>query len=584
MKNVADSGSSLASRLKSGLSTAGKAFGVVTAGATTVGGTLLALESSTEEYRAAQGRLNTAFEAAGYSTEAAQQAYRDFYGILGDTDTATEASQLLAQLAENEEDLSNWTRIAAGVSGTFGDSLPIEGLIEAANETSKTASVTGVLADALNWVGISEDDFNAALEACSTEAERNQLIMGALSGQYEEAAAAFYENNAALVASRENEAALAETTGELGETISNIKNTVISDFLPSITSVGEAFNNVLNGAEGADEQLGTAIGGMVQGLMDRVPQFLSVGVSIIAAIVSGLVSALPGLAAALPDIVAQIGQAFMDLAPQLLSVGGELLVQIASGIETGLPALAQKIPEVIQSILGYFSENMPEILEVGVTIITSLANGILQAIPEMLAALPEIIVSFIGFIGENLPDILAAGAEILLSLVKGIIGAIPKLAQVPGRIISAIIEGIGGLLGRVVDIGKNIVDSIWEGIKSAATWLKDKVVGFFDGIVGGVLEFLGINSPSRVFREIGENMAAGLGLGWDRSFAGIRRDILGQMEFEGEISTARVPVSQDWAQSYGDRYYITIDAKNVREFNDVVEIMKNQRRLGRMYG
>ena len=101
---------------------------------------------------------------------------------------------------------------------------------------------------------------------------------------------------------------------------------------------------------------------------------------------------------------------------------------------------------------------------------------------------------------------------------------------------------------------------------------------------GGVLEFLGINSQSRVFREIGENMAAGLGLGWDRSFAGIRRDILGQMEFEGEISTARVPVSQDWAQSYGDRYYITIDAKNVREFNDVVEIMKNQRRLGRMYG
>ena len=213
MKNVADSGSSLASRLKSGLSTAGKAFGVVTAGATTVGGTLLALESSTEEYRAAQGRLNTAFEAAGYSAEAAQQAYRDFYGILGDTDTATEASQLLAQLAENEEDLSNWTRIAAGVSGTFGDSLPIEGLIEAANETSKTASVTVVLADALNWVGISEDDFNAALEACSTEAERNQLIMGTLAGQYDEAADAFYRNNEALVAARNATADMDEVTG-----------------------------------------------------------------------------------------------------------------------------------------------------------------------------------------------------------------------------------------------------------------------------------------------------------------------------------------------------------------------------------
>ena len=90
------------------------------------------LDESTEEYRRAQGRLNTAFEAAGYGADTAQQAYKAFYGILGDTDTATEASQLLAQLAESEEDVATWTEIAAGVSGTFGDSLPIEGLIEAA--------------------------------------------------------------------------------------------------------------------------------------------------------------------------------------------------------------------------------------------------------------------------------------------------------------------------------------------------------------------------------------------------------------------------------------------------------------------
>ena len=141
---------------------------------------LLNLDSATEEYRAAQGRLQTAYEAAGYSSDSAQTAYREFYKILGDTDTAVEASQLLAKLADNEQDLTKWTQIAAGVSGTFGDSLPIEGLIESANETAKVGQITGSLADALNWAGISEDEFNAKLAECSNESDRNQLIMSTL--------------------------------------------------------------------------------------------------------------------------------------------------------------------------------------------------------------------------------------------------------------------------------------------------------------------------------------------------------------------------------------------------------------------
>ena len=170
----------------------------------------------TEEYRAAQGKLTTAFEAAGYSGDAAQKSYTEFYKILGDTDTATEASQLLAQLAQNEQDITKWTNIAAGVYGTFGDALPIEGMIESANETAKVGQVTGSLADALNWVGISEDAFNEKLAACSSESERNRLIMETLSGAYDEASGAFYRNNEALVASREGQAQLDETLAGLG--------------------------------------------------------------------------------------------------------------------------------------------------------------------------------------------------------------------------------------------------------------------------------------------------------------------------------------------------------------------------------
>lgn len=184
----------------------------------------IALDGATEEYRVAQGKLNTAFDAAGFSATAARKSYRNFYAILGDTDTATEASQLLAQLAENEQDVSTWARIAAGAHGAFGDSLPIEGLIESANETAKVGEVTGVLADALNWVGIMEDDFNDKLSACGTESKRNKLIMDTLSGAYEDAATAFYENNKQVINARRNQATLNEVIAKLGDTSALVKN------------------------------------------------------------------------------------------------------------------------------------------------------------------------------------------------------------------------------------------------------------------------------------------------------------------------------------------------------------------------
>lgn len=223
----------------------GAAAGALTAG-------FLAMDGATEEYRIAQGKLNTAFDAANMSADAARASYRNFYAILGDTDTATEASQLLSKLTRSEEDITKWTKISAGVLGTFGDSLPIEGLIEASNETAKTGTVTGVLADALNWAskegetfGVTlkantkenedwnkavleaksaEDYFNLALQNCGSEASRNKLIMDTLSSSYDKASDAFYANNQQVINSRRNQATLQEITAKLGDTSAKVKN------------------------------------------------------------------------------------------------------------------------------------------------------------------------------------------------------------------------------------------------------------------------------------------------------------------------------------------------------------------------
>lgn len=212
----------------------------------------VALDGATEEYRVAQGKLNAGFQAAGFSADVARKSYRNFYAILGDTDTATEASQLLANMAKNEEEVTKWTRIAAGVHGTFGDSLPIEGLVESANETARTGQITGVFADAINWAtkegekfGVAlkadteankewneavksaasaEDFFNLALKNCSDESARQKLIVDTLSKTYDKAADSYYANNQQVINARRNHATLDEMLAKVGDTSAKVKN------------------------------------------------------------------------------------------------------------------------------------------------------------------------------------------------------------------------------------------------------------------------------------------------------------------------------------------------------------------------
>lgn len=576
VERVTKNGSSLASKLRSGLGTAARAVGtgiaaVGTAATAAVGG-LLALESSTEEYRAAMGRLNTAFETAGYSADTAQEAYNAFYGILGDTDTATEASQLLAQLADSAEDVSTWTNIAAGVNGTFGDSLPIEGLIEAANETANTATVTGVLADALNWVGISEDEFNEKLAACSSESERNQLIMETLSAQYEDAADAFYENNDALVQARQNQARLDEVMGNLGETVANVKNAILSDFIPSIADMGDALNDMLNGVEGADEAFGEAIGSFVSNAVERLPEFLNLGIQVISSLASGIIQAIPTVVAALPQLIAQMGQALMTLAPQILQMGGQILTELANGIIQYVPQMVAQLPTIITEFINYISGQLPVILQQGTQLLNEFVNGIIGAIPTLVSNLPQVISAIVDFVTSNLPTIVQSGIDILTNLIEGIIGAIPDLVAALPQIIDAIVNGIGALLGSIVDVGRMIVEGIWQGITNAGSWLVGKITGWFNGVVNSVKNFLGISSPSKLFEdEIGANMALGIGEGWDDEYDRVRRRIEDDMNFGtanvdfsasglGQSSARMHSALTNMAATMGQNFTITVQS------------------------
>lgn len=510
-------------------------------------GSLINLDETTEEYRRAQGRLNTAFEAAGYGADTAQQAYQAFYGILGDTDTATEASQLLAQLAEREEDVAVWAEIAAGVSGTFGDSLPIEGLIEASNETAKVGKVTGVLADALNWVGISEDEFNTKLAECSSEGERNALIMNTLAGQYDEASAAFYRNNEVLVAARDAQVQMDSSLAALGQTISAIKTQLTSEFTPALSGIIEAFNGVLTGAPGAGGALAEAISGlvtqasaalpgviaagaqvvgaMVSGIRQSIPTILATGAELVGQLAAGVAEAVPELVASAPAAVAGFLEGITERLPEVLNQGVELINSLVAGVLETIPDMVAQLPAIITAFVDFVADNLPAILNAGIDILISLVTGIINAIPELIAQLPAIITAIVGALAENTPRIIAAGFDVLMSLVDGILSAIPELVAALPQIINAIIDGIEALMDGIIGIGRSIVQGIWQGIQDMASWITEKVTGFFSGIVDGVKDLLGIHSPSTVFAEMGGNMALGLGQGFAAEMSGIRQQI-----------------------------------------------------------
>lgn len=511
------------------------------------------MDEATEEYRQAQGRLNTAFETAGYSSDAAFQAYRDFYGILGDTDAATEASQLLAQLADDEKDLSEWTRIAAGVSGKFGDSLPIESLIEAANETARTGTVVGTLADALNWAGsVGEDDFNTMLESCSTEAERNQLIMETLATTYGDAADAFYRNNEVLVASRDAQTDLNDATAQLGTTIAGVKAELTAEYLPTLTSLIGTLNGFLSGNLNFGEamsQLGQTAGQFLQQVGQSVTELLP-----------SLTDIFATIGAQAPQIIATFAQGLMAGIPQLSNAAISLIQSFAAYIEANLPQFLQTALTFLTDFTGMIRENAGILVDAALDLISSLAQGIAEGIPTLVENIPTIVSNIAGVINDNAPKMLEAALNLIITLGKGLVDAIPTLvANIPeilgamwdaftafnwvnlgSSLVKSISNGLknaGSLLkteaqnlgntikteisalpGKMLQAGKDIVQGLINGIKSMGTWLKNQITSFCTGVLDGFLDFFGIHSPSTVMRDkVGVQLGRGVAEGLDDS-------------------------------------------------------------------
>ena len=435
-------------RAVSALGSATKSFvkwGAASAGAVTAA--FLAMDSATEDYRIAQGKLNTAYEAAGYSAETAATAYNEFYQILGDTDTATEASQLLSKLVQNEQDVTKWTRVAAGVSGTFGDSLPIEGLIEATNETAKVGKVTGVLADALNWVGISEDKMNERLERTSSEAERNRILLETLTGSYDDAADAFYRNNEQLVQARKNQAALSAMTAKLGNASAIAKNSLMRLF-------------------GVQEDGSIRAGSALAWLNDRAESVLAKFQE------WSQDGTMDALAQKLDQGLARAGE-MAGNAFQWVLDHGDTIKRWVVGLGTALALV--KVAQFASGVMNAIKTVKLFATTVG-TIVA--ANPVVLAIVAAIAAISLLVANW-DKVKAKAGELWDGIKTVFGGIKDSIVGAFNSAKEAVGSFFSWIGDKLSALDGAIESVP--VLGRIYRGIKGAGSWVIDKVTGHATG-------------------------------------------------------------------------------------------------------
>lgn len=574
-------GSTIAGVAK-GIGKAVAGMGVAFAG---VGAAIVGLVESTRETREEFNKLEAAFTSAGHTAQTAEKTYTEFYALLGDEGQATEAVSHLAKLTNNQKELATWTNIATGVFATFGDSLPIENLTEASNETAKTGQLTGGLADALNWAGVNEDKFQESLDACTSEQERQALITKTLNGLYSEAAAKYKTLNGDILDARKATAELTQATADMGAAFEPAVTAgkqalagLLKEITPAIQLIGGGLSGAMTGTAGAAEQMKRGFAGLWDTLM------------------TGAGEAIKGIAAAL-------GKGITEGVPKLTAAASEMINTIGQGLVTGIPNFANKALDLINGFADMLTANLPTLIQAGISFVTNLAQGLVNALPDFIAKAPEIISKFANLINDNMPKILAVAVNIIVTLVKGLISAIPTLVANIPKIITAIVDvwsafnwaqlgknaigflrdGITSMIGAVKTAGTNILNTVkgaiqalpgnlktiatnamtnfkgaisgavtsvwnaakgvldsvvgvfkdaptkllqagkdlitgfWNGISEMGGWIANKVSDFFGGIVDNVKALLGIHSPSTVFAEIGGNMAAGVGVGFDEN-------------------------------------------------------------------
>ena len=384
---------------------------------------------------------------------------------------------------------------------------------------------------------------------------------------------------------------LLQTLPEVGKLIQeNLVNSLSGDSMQKIVEAGK--NAVMSLIDGMLASVPTIIPvalNFVKLIADtvitNVPTLIQKGYELLSNLVDGFVKAIPEALPKILDFVQGIGDKLAEAAPILIQKGCELLLKLVEGIITAVPILISRVPEIISTFANIINDNFPTILMKGAQLLGQLVLGLIQSIPTLIANIPKIISAIVDtlmafqwlnlgrgiikFLGDgigamkdfvvkkgleilnglkntlmNLPSTLAnIGRTAVSGLGNAISAGISWVKNAAGNIVSAIVNTIKSIPGGMLSIGKDIVKGLWNGISDMTGWVIDKIQGFGESVLGGIKDFFGIHSPSRVMRdEVGKYMAQGVGVGFEKNIP-IKQMTAGMKKAIGKIQTAAIGVT-----------------------------------------
>lgn len=524
---------------------------VATVGFAALTGAVASLVSVANETQSDMGKLDTAFSQAGFSAEQAGNTYKGFVGLLGETDTAVEASNHLAKLCDNEEQLAQWTNIAAGVFATFGDSLPLEGLTEAANETAKTGTVVGSLADALNWAGVNEDAFNAQLAACNTEQERAQLITDTLNGLYEESGEQYRNNNADLIAYKESQDSMKQALSELGEALApivtdltNFGTTLLENCQPAV----QWFKDNLPAIKDTFVQLLPVITGVTAGFVAfKAAMMISTIIQTVSTALTAFKTAAQGTTIAQAALNAVMNANPFVLIATLIATVVTALITLWNTNEDFRNAVINAwnvisstasqvwgavvnfftvtVPQAIQDLIDWFSQLPTNIANFLGNALNSIVSWVSNVASQAVSAGSQFLSNVASFFSQLPGNVASFLGNVISNVVSWVGDMASNAANAASEFGSSLINGLASLPGRVVEIGSNIIQGLVNGITGAAGSVISAIGGVVDNAIGWAKNLLGIASPSKVFAEIGDYTMQGMEEGIEDGLKGVLKTV-----------------------------------------------------------
>ena len=314
---------------------------------------------------------------------------------------------------------------------------------------------------------------------------------------------------------------------------------------------------------------------LVGSISENLPALLDSASVILDTLIDGIFSLLPTIMPVAISLIETLVSSILENLPTILGAGIMMLETLTQGVASMLPELIPLAIGAILNLVDTLLDNIELIIDAGISLILGLADGLIEAVPMLIEKAPVIIGKLLEALIKNFPKVVQAGGELIGKLMAGFTGSFFKLLEVAPQIISIIVNGLKNLDNEIKRTGEYLIQGLWEGISGMASWVRDKVTSFATNIVENIKDALGIQSPSRVFREeVGKNMALGLGEGFADTMADVTADMQGAIPTEFDTSVNMNTSSS----SYGSNYDYLVGA--FKEALKDVRVVMNSREMG----